>query len=87
MTTLDARRAGYGRSLFVDATHLNGRGAIALSRAVARALKAESSLPLPKSAPRWIALGPPRHGPSEFDFRLEDLEHSKKFLKLAATPD
>ena len=38
LTVLDARRGRYPASLFTDYTHLNGPGAIALSRAVASAI-------------------------------------------------
>ena len=38
LTVLDARRSGYPAAFFADATHLNRRGAVALSRSVAAAL-------------------------------------------------
>ena len=43
VTVLDARRVAPDPSLYVDATHLSGRGAIVLSRAVGGVLKAELS--------------------------------------------
>ena len=39
VTVLDARRMAREPSLYVDATHLSGRGAVVLSRAVAGVLK------------------------------------------------
>ena len=38
LTVLDARRSGYPAAFFADATHLNRRGALALSRSVAAAV-------------------------------------------------
>ena len=55
LTVLDARRGAYPPSLFIDQTHLNGHGAIALSRAVATTLKPLLARPRSASGPGWIA--------------------------------
>ena len=43
LQVIDARRSGYGPELFVDPVHLNGRGAIALTRQIAAILKRSES--------------------------------------------
>jgi hypothetical protein len=87
MTVLDARRAGYPPRLFVDATHLNGRGAIALSRAVAAAVDAELIGPEASSAgpARWIELPPPPDRFPGLEVTLEDVEESKRIVQGAST--
>src|SRR5262249_6150846 len=83
LTILDARRAGYGPAMFVDATHLGGRGAIALSREVGRTLRTELAHSRPPAEPRWINLGDPE--PSSMapdDLALEDLDQSRRALAL-----
>ena len=83
MTVLDARRGAYPPPMFVDATHLGGLGAIALSRAVGTMLKADLSRPAPPSPRGWIELNAPADDPdAEVDFLLEDIEQSKKLLHL-----
>jgi hypothetical protein len=77
VTVLDARRVAAVPSLYVDATHLSGQGAIVLSRAVGRVLKAELSSLRHDSAGNWIAVEelPPGAGPP-----LEDVERSKEIV-------
>jgi hypothetical protein len=87
MTVLDARRLAYPPSLFVDATHLNARGAIALSRSVTKALEAEITRSPRFPSPRWVALGPPPAAPDELDFPLEDIEQTKGILNLVTKPE
>ncbi len=82
VTVLDARRVAAEASLYVNATHLSGRGAVVLSRAVARVLKAELASPPPDDAGRWIHL----HDPTSETSRaagpgLEDLERSKAIVR------
>ncbi len=85
MTVLDARRAGYPPDHFVDATHLNSRGAIALSRAVARAIDSLYPPPETKTAQRWIALANAPEQPELVGLYLENVEQSKKALGLGTT--
>ena len=74
---LDARRSGFANGLFCDATHLNARGAVCLTRLVAPAVTA------PDHGTRWIMLErlaeplPPE--PPE----LEDVEESKAIVERA----
>ena len=82
MTVLDARRAAYPPSLFVDPTHLSGGGGIALSRSVATTLGPELSGPRSATSAGWIALDPPFARPSELEVSLEDLEKSRRVLRL-----
>jgi hypothetical protein len=78
LKVLDARRGAYPPSLFIDHTHLNGQGALALSRAVATALKPLLARPRSASGPFWIAIDPPSERPQASDFVVEDLEQSRK---------
>jgi hypothetical protein len=87
LTVLDARRAAYPPSFFVDSTHLNGRGAIALSRAVATALEAELGQSDRATVRRWIALKSPDDQPDVLALRLEDVERSRKIIGLGVSPD
>jgi hypothetical protein len=54
VVVVDGRHSGYDRSLFLDATHLNARGARKLSHALAGVLK--SRLKSPQALPRWVSL-------------------------------
>ena len=56
VTVVDARHVVSDPAMFIDATHLAGRGAIALSRSVGKALKAELARPVPPSESQWIVL-------------------------------
>ncbi len=78
---LDARRAGYPAECFVDATHLNSRGALALSRTIALAVAAgEASRETPSSRRGWILLDPPGDSTDEWADALEDIEESKRIV-------
>jgi hypothetical protein len=69
--------------MFVDATHLGGRGAIALSRAVADAVQGELSRPALAPARDWIALNNQAEGDHVGpDVSLEDLDQSRRILQL-----
>jgi hypothetical protein len=76
---LDARRIARDPSLYVDATHLSGRGAIVLSRAVGVVLRAEATSPTRD----WIGVedppGDPRDGRDSTP--LEDVERSKQLVR------
>lgn len=73
VTVLDARHAGYEQGVFVDATHLDYRGAYALSWDVAEAVRA--SLPSPADGPGWITL--PRYRERPIGVPLEDVDQSR----------
>ncbi len=78
---LDARRAGYPATFFADATHLNSRGALALSRTVALAVAAgEASREPPSARLGWILLDPPGASTDEWANTLEDIEESKRIV-------
>jgi len=74
LVVLDARRSGYGSSLFQDPLHLDGEGALALSRTVADVLSRR-----PDSA--WVAL--PSFRPTRPDLPLEDVDQSRMALERA----
>jgi hypothetical protein len=84
LTVLDGRRAGYTNALLADATHLNSRGAIALSRSVARALDRSLTVRPANADCAWINLGLPDDPTTEFAFLLEDLEQSQRILKATS---
>jgi hypothetical protein len=77
VTVLDARSAGYAPELFVDATHLSSRGAVALSGAVATAIEQSLKQPDPAASSRWIKLGPPTLPFERFASSIEDLDQSR----------
>jgi hypothetical protein len=87
LTVLDGRRGAYPTWFFVDSTHLNGRGGIALSRAVATALQAELGHSEQATVPRWIALQLSIDHSDVNGLELEDVPHSKKMVGLAASPN
>ncbi|MBX6312140.1 MAG: hypothetical protein IRY99_04360 [Isosphaeraceae bacterium] len=72
LVVLDARRSGYGPSVFLDPIHLDGRGGIALSLAVADAI----ARPGPG---RWIKL--PAYQDPSLDRPFEDIEQSRLALE------
>ncbi len=80
LTILDARRAGLPSTFFVDETHLNRRGAIALSRAVAEAVPTLLSRSPSPTAAEWVALFIPPDQPAESDFAIEDLGESQRIV-------
>ena len=85
LTVLDARHSGYPASVFIDATHINGRGAISLSRDLAAFLKqdlARNVESLPKK--RWLQLPPYTEAPA--GLVLEDTDRSREALGLPVTP-
>jgi hypothetical protein len=77
LAVIDARRAGYDRSLFVDYTHLNRRGALALSAELSKRIVEETRAP--GAGPRWTALNP-YHSPTRKG-PIEDLEESRLALR------
>lgn len=74
VTVIDARGIAREPALYVDATHLSGRGAVVLSRAVGQALKGEPT-------DGWIELGDPPARPDDADPPLEDVERSKELVR------
>jgi hypothetical protein len=82
VTVLDARRIAPDPSLYVDATHLSGRGAVVLSRSVATVLKAELPRHSRDRSGAWIELQPPPPDPRRGgDPPLEDVERSKEIVR------
>lgn len=71
LVVLDGRHAGFGPEVFLDPVHLDGRGGIALSVAVADQIG--------KKAGRWVALPPFREVATAA--RLEDIEASGLAIK------
>lgn len=83
VTVLDARGVAAEPSLYVDATHLSGRGAIVLSRAVGCVLKVEQTHGARGHADAWITLHDP---PAQPEPPLEDVERSKQIVRAPQTP-
>jgi hypothetical protein len=79
VTVVDMRRAGFPAGFFTDATHLNRRGAVALSRSLAPMVAARERRPgLPSSGPDWIFLSPSVANIDGVDHTLEDIGESKR---------
>ena len=88
VTVLDARRVVSDPTMFVDATHLGGRGAIALSHTVGKALKAELARPVSPSELRWIVLEASNDDPhAALTFPIEDIDQSRRILRLDGDSD
>ena len=83
ITVLDARRVVLDPAMFVDATHLAGGGAVALSRAVGTSLKAEiDRAPSPQSQD-WVVLDSPKDGGRVGNLPpIEDIDESKRILRV-----
>ena len=82
VTVLDARHSGYPAASFVDATHLNRRGALALSDAVADIVAAGARSPQKAvSIPGWIELAPPTDRSAIADLEIEDVEQSARVVR------
>ena len=82
VTVLDARRVVPDPTLYVDATHLSGRGAIVLSRAVGGVLKAGLSGGAADRDGEWIRLEPPTADAGRSgEPPLEDVERSKEIVR------
>ncbi len=85
MTIVDARLSGYPASVFVDATHLDGRGAVSLSRDVAAVLKqdlASDAGSIPEG--RWLRL--PSYSEAPQGLAIEDTERSRQLLGIPDEP-
>jgi hypothetical protein len=83
LTVLDARHAGYPAHYFVDATHLNRRGALEMSHSIGAEF-ARSSRQKPRTTSphlEWIALDPPSMRAGKPNDRLEDLDESKRIVR------
>jgi hypothetical protein len=74
LVILDARGSGYDHTRFVDAIHLTGKGALALSADVADAIASPQG--------SWVALPPYRDRTPSMP--LEDFEHSVLAVRPAA---
>ena len=77
LVVVDGRHSGYDDAEFADHTHLNGRGAIALSRDLA-AILADGGI-----RHRWLEL--PRFAERPGSFRVEDVDQSRVALDAEAT--
>ena len=77
VTVVDGRHSGYDDSTFVDHNHLNGRGAISLSRDLATIL----GRPGPRTA--WVELPPFADRPGSFP--VEDVDQSRVALEADVT--
>jgi hypothetical protein len=78
VVVIDGRRAGYGREVFSDLTHLDRRGAWALTEAVASFIGPYLTESGPSHVPHWVEL--PRYRPHVEGVSLEDLVQSKAAL-------
>jgi hypothetical protein len=76
VTVVDGRRSGYDASTFADHTHLNGRGAVALSHDLADLIK------YTQVNNRWVNLPRFREGTSTLP--LEDIEETRIAMKREA---
>lgn len=82
VSVLDARRMARDASLYVDATHLSGRGAIVLSRAIGGILKAgRGNHPQDRPGGWILLLDPPPDPVRAADPPLEDVERSKQVVQ------
>jgi hypothetical protein len=77
VVVLDGRRTGYPQSVFIDPTHLDGKGGTSLSVDVAEFLLKQRKTD--DKAPRWIELSAYRERSS--DLPLEDLGQSLLAVK------
>jgi hypothetical protein len=77
LTILDGRHSGYDDSTFADHTHLNGRGAIAMSRDLA------TIVGTPGGRTRWVDL--PQFSDRPGIFPIEDVDQSRVALETEAT--
>jgi hypothetical protein len=82
VTVLDGRRAAYAPTLFVDETHLSGRGAAALSSSVAAAIGPLMSRSPVAPTGDWIALGSPPSRSAQVAVPTEDLDESRRRIAL-----
>ena len=83
LIVLDARRLSYPDAFFADATHLNSRGAIALSRSVAAAIAARETMPGPPSSKSsWVVLDRPNPSGDPWADSVEDIEQSKRIVSF-----
>ncbi len=73
---VDARHSGFTADLFIDGAHLNRRGALQLSAAVAEVLRGR---PEAAASGNWVALDRTRVGPVES--KIEDVIQSSMALR------
>ncbi len=83
LAVLDARRGAYTSQMFIDRTHLNGVGAVALSRAVATAIRPVLARRDAHSSPLWLTLSLPSDRPAKATVPAEDLDQSRRVLNLS----
>lgn len=80
LTVVDGRHAGYDHTAFVDATHLDGRGAFTLTTELGKMLRRDLAEPA-APASRWVDL--PQFRPAPSPLPLEDVEQSRLIVKAA----
>ncbi len=81
LTVLDARGRNYPLSLFADRTHLNGRGAVALSRAVSTAIVPILALTAHPQPPLWLPLRLDLDRPLTSGDDFEDIDQSRRIVE------
>ena len=78
ITVVDARRSGLAADLFMDGAHVNRRGALKLSAALAEVL---ADRPSAGPTARWVALDLGRAG--SVDLPMEDVMQSAEIVRAA----
>jgi hypothetical protein len=78
LTVVDGRHAGYDRTLFVDASHLDGQGAYTLSRDLGDVLRRDLAVVGAAERPRWVDL--PAYRACPVEVALEDVDQSRRRL-------
>ena len=79
LTVVDARDSDYPDSVFVDPTHLDRDGAVALSEDLAEVLNHDREVGS-QEVKRWVKL--PKYHERPLNPALEDIEDSRSFLKI-----
>jgi len=77
LKVIDGRHAGYGSDVFVDATHLDGQGALTLSHDLAEILNRDLSHG--PEGPRWANL--PAYRKRTPSRSLEDVDQSQQIVR------
>jgi hypothetical protein len=86
LSILDCRGASYPVAAFTDATHLNSKGAIALSRTVAKVIARQLGDLAAKSDPGWIKLDSWSDRSTKCEALPEDVETSRAMVKAGHWP-
>ncbi len=81
LKVVDGRHAGYSHNVFVDSSHLDGRGATTVSTDVAEILRQDLGGAAPNQ--RWVAL--PSYRPISPSHPLEDVDQSQQIVRAGST--